>query len=232
MHYIQTLCLIALMLLCQRIRNICIYLYIFNQCLFFYKYDIFSSDTLINLKNNVSLYMIGDVMRLSLAEQIDFRMKQKNMTIRDLERAANTKPNAVRYILEGTSQRPSIYLVEDIAKALDCTIHDLLDDSSYEEKMLSNKVKSALGIFMQDMLEKDGYNEKNTSKDKEDRVSVENIELLKECLVFVIDHTDPNNINFKQIKNIAYETYLFSMVKNNKVLSEAFALWEIEKHID
>ncbi len=168
-------------------------------------------------------------MKHSLAEQIDFRMKQKKMSIRDLERAANTKPNAVRYILAGSSLNPSIYLVEEIAKALDCTIHDLLDDSSYEERMVSSKVKHTLEIFMHDLINKDQPSEQKVSK-SEERVSVENIELLKECLVFVLDHINPNNINFKQIKNIAYETYLFSMVKNDQVLSEAFAHWEIEKH--
>jgi transcriptional regulator with XRE-family HTH domain len=169
-------------------------------------------------------------MRHSLAEQISYRMKALGLSIRDLEKLANTKPNSVRYIIEGTTEKPNIFLVEDIAKALGCTIHELLDDSSYEEKMMSSRIKNTLGSFLNDILEKNGHPPADKEKQEEKYVSVENINLLKDCLNFVIDQTDPNKVHFKHIKDMAYDIYMFSMVKNDQNLSAEYAEWVLEKY--
>ncbi|MBP9674757.1 MAG: hypothetical protein KBD63_06635 [Bacteriovoracaceae bacterium] len=167
-------------------------------------------------------------MTSALINQITLRMKEKGFSIRSLEMTLNTKPNAVRHVLDGMTAKPNIYLIEAIAKVLQCTLHDLLNDSAYEETLVAEKIKKTLNFFVKDIVE--GRNQEQTSN-PERVVSVENIDLLKECFIFVVDRANPDHFDFKKIKNIAYEVYKFSMEKNNQTLDINFAEWEMKKHI-
>lgn len=163
-----------------------------------------------------------------LKRQIEQRLKEKNMTIRDLENTLE-KRGAIQNIISGLSKNPGVLLILKIAQSLECTIHELLEDFEYERKILSKRIQNKIEVLLHDNVEgsssslKDNY----ILQKKDSTVKIEHPDLLKECLNFVLDKMDPEQVNFKQIKNIAFEIYLYSL--NQKVIDETFANWIIQK---
>ncbi|OJW47171.1 MAG: hypothetical protein BGO67_03595 [Alphaproteobacteria bacterium 41-28] len=66
-------------------------------------------------------------MTTQLAKQILMRMRAKNLSIPVLEKAAQLKNHTVRNILRGRSLKPNAETINAIARALGCTVEDLLE---------------------------------------------------------------------------------------------------------
>ena len=63
-------------------------------------------------------------------QKIKSHIDENSMTVRDLERKAGLKPSAVKNIINGSSKNPTIQIVHSIAKALGCTIDDLVENKA------------------------------------------------------------------------------------------------------
>lgn len=65
---------------------------------------------------------------MTLSELLKKKISTKNISISQLEKAAQLKTNAVRNIISGASKNPSAQTLLSIANALGCSIEELLDD--------------------------------------------------------------------------------------------------------
>ncbi len=139
-----------------------------------------------------------------LTQEIETRMRQRNLSIRAIEKAADLTPNAVRYILDGDSTKPNIYLIAKIAKALNCTIHDLLGDGEYEDTIVKSRTENKISRLITDLIEELKAINYLTQKEG---VTIERMDLFKECLNYELDSSDPRNLNFNKIQSIALENY-------------------------
>lgn len=75
-------------------------------------------------------------MTTPLAQQIMIRMKAKNLTIPVLEKKASLTNHSVRNIVRGRSLKPNAETLNGIARALGCTVEDLLEKEMPQEKVL------------------------------------------------------------------------------------------------
>jgi transcriptional regulator with XRE-family HTH domain len=142
--------------------------------------------------------------KTTISNELQKRMTERNLSIRDLEKLANTKPNSVRYIIEGTTEKPNVFLIQAIAKALGCTIHDLMDDGEYEDVIVKSRTENKVSRLITDLIEE--LKEINHLSQKEG-IRIERMDLLKECLNYELDSSDSRNLNFNKIQSIALENY-------------------------
>ncbi|HUX78498.1 MAG TPA: helix-turn-helix transcriptional regulator [Alphaproteobacteria bacterium] len=80
-------------------------------------------------------------MTLSIADQLQKRLKEKKLSIREVERLADLKMNAVRNIIRGVVKQPNAQTLKTIANVLDCSVDDLLqtEDSAFSPLILENE---------------------------------------------------------------------------------------------
>jgi len=64
-----------------------------------------------------------------IQNNIKKQLSLKGMSVRDLERRSGLKYSVVQNILHGRSKNPTIKVIQRIARELDCTIEDLIDNS-------------------------------------------------------------------------------------------------------
>ncbi len=74
-------------------------------------------------------------MTTSLAQQIMIRMRAKNLSIPTLEKKAELTNHSVRNIIRGRSLKPNAETLNAIARALGCTVEDLLEKELPQEKV-------------------------------------------------------------------------------------------------
>ena len=67
-----------------------------------------------------------------LNDKIIERMEAKNLSISKLERLAGLRIHSVRNILKGRIKKPSAQTLQAIAQALECSIIDLMSETSSE----------------------------------------------------------------------------------------------------
>lgn len=65
-----------------------------------------------------------------LQQQLLHRMQDLGLSANAIEKRAGLKPSAVQNILQGKSKRPAALLLQAIAKELNCTTADLLEELS------------------------------------------------------------------------------------------------------
>lgn len=117
-----------------------------------------------------------------LAHQILIRMKAKNLTIPLLEKKAELTHHAVRNIVRGRSINPSAETLNVIARALGCTVDELLEKEIPQEKVLPEQKKE--------------------NKEKID-TPYDHPELLRETVNFVIGFLEhnKNDLSLEQVLN-------------------------------
>ncbi len=81
---------------------------------------------------------------MKIDQQIEVRMKAKNMSIVELESLAGLKTHAVRNILRGKSKSPSAVNLQAIADALGCSVKDLLTTPEALEDSLPLSLEEVL----------------------------------------------------------------------------------------
>ncbi len=138
------------------------------------------------------------------------RMAAKKLTVNSLEKKAGLKRSAVRNILLGISKKPSAEIVQALAKALECTIEDLVGTSGSHGTstlLLKNITPKATG--------KNFWNEKLYS------------DSIKTSVYAFTKHNE--EITFEKIIQLATEVYKYSLAKKDDKADENFANWLVEK---
>lgn len=78
------------------------------------------------------LYTISHHRNLRMS-QIAINLKKqielKNLSVLGLERSAGLKPGSLQNILHGRSKKPNINTIQSVAKALQCSVEELIDGS-------------------------------------------------------------------------------------------------------
>lgn len=67
---------------------------------------------------------------MSIAEKLRQVMDERHISIYALERSAGMKPSVVQNIIYGRSKNPGIDTIKSIAKALNCRISDLIEETT------------------------------------------------------------------------------------------------------
>lgn len=137
------------------------------------------------------------------------KMTQEGMTAYSLERRAGLKSTAVHNILSGRSKNPSIHIMQSIAKALNCSVSDLIG----EDSSLPNELP------------------KLNTPPKIESNQIANHELYVKCLSYLCSLLDKKKLWLKkeQIINYVDEIYFYSNKKNLKKPDTHFSDWLIEK---
>ena len=141
-----------------------------------------------------------------IAQQIDVRMKAKNLSIMNLEAKAGVKPHAVRNILTGKSKNPSAVNLQAIADVLGCSVKDLLTAPS--------ALQEATQPSLEELLEAKHVNSS----------------LMQEC-VATIEGTlkkARKTLTNVQFLTCVREIYLRSLQKAPQKVNKEFAEWFID----
>ena len=96
-------------------------------------------------------------MSTQLAQQLEIRMRAKNLSAIDLEKEARLNSHAVRNILRGTSKKPSAETLQAVSDVLGCTVKDLLakqtplqdDDLDNSQDAIMDTECSSLNLLQQ-----------------------------------------------------------------------------------
>ena len=145
-------------------------------------------------------------MTTPLAHHIMIRMRAKNLTIPLLEKKAELTHHTVRNIVRGRSLKPSAETLNKIARALGCTVEDLLEKEIPQEKDLPEQKKESLDT------------------------PYTHPKLLKETVKFVITFLEQNHhdLTLEQVLNCIKLIYQGSM-KNDppRINEQDAAFWMI-----
>lgn len=139
----------------------------------------------------------------TIAQQIDARMKAKNLSVTHLEAKAGIKTHAVRNILSGKSKSPSAINLQAIADVLGCSVKDLLGAAAalQEEESLS----------LEDLLDAERVDSS----------------LMGDCVVVIEDILQKTHktLTNAQFLTCVREVYLHSLQKTPPVVNRDFAEW-------
>src|SRR3990167_5118391 len=141
-----------------------------------------------------------------LAQQIMIRMRAKNLTIPALEKKAGLTNHAVRNIVRGRSLKPNAETLNGIARALGCTVEDLLEKEVPQEKVLPEQKQESIDT------------------------PYKHPKLLRETVDFVITFLEHNNhdLTLDQVLNCMKLIYQESMENNPPRINEQdAAFWMI-----
>lgn len=106
---------------------------------------------------------------MELFEALSFIRKEKNMKINELSEKSGVPINTLKKILSGISNNPQLDTIKSIAKALDCTLDDIvyydskphytLEEQLYIKKyrLLNTDGKEKVGIYIDDLLANPKY---------------------------------------------------------------------------
>lgn len=136
----------------------------------------------------------------NIKKQILKRIKEKNLSILALDEKAGLS-KGVRNIVSSKSVNPTIETVHAIAKALGCTINDLIvnpDDEQMQREQEECKFTEAL---FQDIVQK-----------------------IVDCL-----KEKKKTLTISQVISIAKEAYIYFFAKESKVADIAIIEWLIDK---
>ncbi|MDI9634217.1 helix-turn-helix transcriptional regulator [Geitlerinema splendidum] len=144
---------------------------------------------------------------MTIAQQIDVRMKAKDLSIMSLEAKAGVKPHAVRNILTGKSKNPSAVNLQAIADVLGCSVKDLLTTPTVLQ-------------------------EEETQPSLEELLEAKHVNssLMEECVATIEDTLKKAR---KTLTNVQFltcvrEVYLHSLQKTSQKVNKEFAEWFID----
>lgn len=143
-----------------------------------------------------------------LQQQIQARLESKDLTIHALEKKAGLKRSAARNILRGFSKKPSAEALTAIAKALDCSIDDLVGPESYSLASVAKATSPLKGNHQ--------WNEK---------LYLDATKLVSKCLV-----DKKIDLKFEQVMLLVDEVYKYSIVQSSDKADQIFVNWLIKKN--
>lgn len=145
-----------------------------------------------------------------IASQIKERITQEGLTVYSLEKRAGLKPNAVHNILSGRSKKPSINIIQAIAKTLNCTVSDLIGEG----------------------LTTIAFQEENINTSNISSEYIKNRELYIKCLFYFSSLLNKKKLWLPktQLLDCIDEIYFYSLKKGlNKKIDPHFVQWLIDK---
>lgn len=148
----------------------------------------------------------------NLQTQIKTRVKDKELTIAELERMAGLKAGAILNIMNGRSNNPGIEFVATIAKTLNCSVDELI-----------NSTISADG------------NQEDTDHDEASHDSKQvawDVDLYQDCTNKVLEHLKNKNItpDHEKVSSLIREVYLFAMEGNETKADPRFTKWLVDSY--
>lgn len=143
---------------------------------------------------------------MRIDQQIEARMKARNMSIVELESLAGLKTHAARNILRGKSKNPSAVNLQAIADVLGCSVKDLLSTPEVLEE--------ALPVSLEEVLQG-----KYTTYDKQGLFP----KVTQAVDEFV--QTQNKNLTVEQFLTAVKEIYLHSLQKDPTKVDQDFAGW-------
>lgn len=145
----------------------------------------------------------------NIQEQIQERMKEKNLTQTELSRKAGLSPNGIRHILSGDSANPGIETLHAISRLLDCTVDELI-----------GKPKSQ--TYMSTVME---LNKAKTAHPWK-------ADLYQSCLNEVQEHIKVKNYQptMEQVAFFVKEAYIYAMEGNSNKADLRFTKWIVDSH--
>ncbi len=78
---------------------------------------------------------------MGIASKLRQVMEERAMSIYALERSAGMKPSVVQNILYGRSKNPGVDTVKNIAKALGCSVADLIEETGGHQLLLTKSLE-------------------------------------------------------------------------------------------
>ncbi len=153
--------------------------------------------------NHLYLSIIKN-MKSVLQQRLLSYLEDLNISIDDLEKKAGLKKSSVKNIIYGYSKKPSAENIQAIARALSCTMEDLMDPIS---------LKNA------------------TSYDSKNKIHRLDIELYSKVSQAVINIIIKNNhiISLHRISYLIKESYTYIHNNNMNALDEHFINYLINK---
>lgn len=143
---------------------------------------------------------------MKIDQQIEARMKARNMSIVELESLAGLKTHAVRNILRGKSKNPSAVNLQAIADVLGCSVKDLLSTPEVLEE--------SLPVSLEEVLQG-----KYTTYDKQGLFP----KVTQAVNEFV--QRQNKNLTVEQFLTAVKEIYLHSLQKDPTQVDKDFAEW-------
>lgn len=144
-----------------------------------------------------------------LQERIQTKMEEQKLSIRELERKSGLSVGAVQSIINGRSSNPGIEFVASVAKALDCSVDELLNNSSASSSPYSK-----------------------TEKSQNRATVIWNANLYKDCTTEVESHLSSQNIktDSDKILEIIRDVYLYALECKANQPDSRFVKWLIDKN--
>lgn len=149
-----------------------------------------------------------------LQYQLRNRLQHKGISARALEKRAGLKPSAVQNILQGKSKRPTALLLQAIARELNCSISELLGDSTVATQSSQWEEKASLDS-------KEGFAHEWNSK-----LYVEAIQIVEELL-----SQKKVEATKETVLKYADEIYRYSIESQSGKLDRYFATWLIDHYL-
>jgi transcriptional regulator with XRE-family HTH domain len=152
-------------------------------------------------------------MATNLSMQIKEKITEKGLSTHALEKRAGLKPSAVQNILYGRSKNPSVTIVKAIAKALDCSVSDLLGEEADNVPKASLKFDPSFAT-------------KNIISQEWDQ------DLYLRCFqeLNVLLEKERVFLSKGKILELAEEIYEYSQGNSLSVPDQYFAKWLVEKN--
>ncbi len=144
-----------------------------------------------------------------LQKQLSSRIQKMRIPVRQLEREAGLKANAITNILRGVSKKPSAESLVSIAKVLECTIEDLLE---IQASTAPNQ-------------------DKKLFKKEDNSLVIENVELFEKASTAVLQMSQTKNrtLTYEKFLFLSREIYNYSLEHSLTEVDERFAGWLIER---
>ncbi len=113
-------------------------------------------------------------MSYSIADQLRKRLKEKNLSIREAERQADLKMNAVRNIIRGVVKQPTAHTLKMVANVLNCSVDDLLQTDDPTDFSPVHKKDTGLSLPLKDydLLERSVHTVIHMAKKRECELSI------------------------------------------------------------
>jgi len=83
----------------------------------------------------------------AIQQQIKMRMAEKRLSTNELEKQAGLKSSAVGNIIYGRSKNPGIETIQNIARALNCSVSELIEEELSSDANLRNNPVTEIENF-------------------------------------------------------------------------------------
>jgi transcriptional regulator with XRE-family HTH domain len=145
----------------------------------------------------------------TIQEQLQTRMKDKNLTATELGRKAGLSSNAVRHILNGDSTNPGIESLSAISKLLDCSVDELIGRPTSQ-------------TYMSTVAELNKGKTKHTW----------NSSLYQSCSNEIQNHIQSKNYkpSLEQVLFFIKETYIYAIEGGSNTADLRFTKWIVDSH--